>query len=121
MNRSAETLLKALSLAIKDNFPNLQLEFVEHNKETMLSYPVDLSFDSIKHFDTRRIVFYGKLTFYKGSRFGTIEYNFENKEFHHISYANKTRRLYKLIVHNKQDVDKLISFIESYIEECKNT
>lgn len=42
---------KALSTAVHDNFPNLTLEFVEHNENTRRSYPVVLSFTEVKFID----------------------------------------------------------------------
>ena len=48
--------------AIHDNFPNLNLEFVEHNSKTNQSYPVDLHYTDVKYIDDERLVLHGQLT-----------------------------------------------------------
>ena len=58
MNQNARTKMDA----IHDNFPNLNLEFVEHNSKTNQSYPVDLHYTDVKYIDDERLVLHGQLT-----------------------------------------------------------
>ena len=44
MGGSENLTMKALSLAIHDNFPNLTLEFVEHNEKTKSVVPSRFAF-----------------------------------------------------------------------------
>lgn len=119
MGSSENITLKALSLAIHDNFPSFSLEFVEHNDKTNQSYPVDLCFSDVKYIDNERIVLHGKLTVsLKPFGIGAIEYNFKSQEFYRVSYSDKTtrsRKLHSLIVHNKEQVNKLLAFISNYL------
>ena len=48
--------LEALSLSIRDNFPNLILEFVEKNQDTNRAYPVDLYFTEVKYINKERCI-----------------------------------------------------------------
>lgn len=115
IRRSSETL----TLAIKDNFPDIVLEFIEDNEKTRLSYPVDLNFESVKYIDNDRVVFYGDLTvslnpFGKG----TIEYQFNTQEFYRVSYSDittRSRKLHKLIPDNREEINMLMSFITKYL------
>lgn len=124
MAKSEIISLKALSLAINDNFPNLLLEFVEKNKATNRAYPVDLHFTEVKYIDKERCVLKGKLDVAsKPFGVGTIEYNFNTQEFYRVSYSDKTtrsRRLHTLIVHNKEEMDNLLSFISNYLYACED-
>ena len=48
---------------------------------------------------------------------GTIECNFNTQEFYRVSYSDKTtrsRRLHTLIVHNKEEINNLLTFISNY-------
>ena len=45
---------------------------------------------------------------------GTIEYNFNTQEFYRVSYSDKTtrsRKLHTLIIHNKEEMNNLLTFI----------
>ena len=118
MDKSEITRLKALSLAISDNFPNLVLEFVEKNNATNRAYSVDLHFTEVKYIDKERCVLKGKLDVAsKPFGIGTIEYNFNTQEFHRVSYSDKTtrsRKLHTLIIHNKEEINNLLTFISNY-------
>ncbi len=119
MAKSETITLDAISLAIRDNFPNLVLEFVEENNATNRAYPVDLYFAQVKYIDKDRCVLLGKLDVAeKPFGAGTIEYNFNTQEFYRVSYSDKTtrsRRLHSLIVHNKEVVNELLTFISDYL------
>lgn len=120
MKQSENITLIALTHAIKVNLPNLILEFVEHNNATNRSYPVDMTFDTIKFIDKERVVFKGYLDMPSSipSGVGTIEYNFSTGQFYRVSYSDKTtrsRRLHSLIVHNKDVVNDLLTFISNYL------
>lgn len=119
MAKSETITLDATSLAIRDNFPNLVLEFVEENNATNRAYPVDLYFAQVKYIDKDRCVLLGKLDVAeKPFGAGTIEYNFNTQEFYRVSYSDKTtrsRRLHSLIVHNKEVVNELLTFISDYL------
>ena len=119
MDKSEITRLKALSLAINDNFPNLILEFVEKNKSTNMAYSVNLHFNEVKYIDKERFVLKGYLDVAsKQYGIGTIEYIFNTQEFYRVSYSDKTtrsRRLHSLIVHNKEVVNELLTFISDYL------
>lgn len=119
MDKSEITRLKALSLAINDKFPNLILEFVEKNKSTNMAYSVNLHFNEVKYIDKERFVLKGYLDVAsKQYGIGTIEYNFNTQEFYRVSYSDKTtrsRRLHSLIVHNKEVVNELLTFISDYL------
>jgi hypothetical protein len=119
MAKSETITLDAISLAIRDNFPNLVLEFVEENNATNRAYPVDLYFAQVKYIDKDRCVLLGKLDVAeKPFGVGTIEYNFNTQEFYRVSYSDKTtrsRRLHSLIVHNKEVVNELLTFISDYL------
>lgn len=119
MAKSETITLDAISLAIRDNFPNLVLEFVEENNATNRAYPVDLYFAQVKYIDKDRCVLLGKLNVAeKPFGTGTIEYNFNTQEFYRVSYSDKTtrsRRLHSLIVHNKEVVNELLTFISDYL------
>lgn len=110
--------LKALSLAINDNFPNLLLEFVEKNKATNRAYSVDLHFTEVKYIDTERCVLKGELDVASQPfGIGTIEYNFNTQECYRVSYSDKTTRsrklyLHTLIIHNKEEMNNLLTFIQ---------
>ena len=81
MAKSETITLDAISLAIRDNFPNLVLEFVEENNATNRAYPVDLYFAQVKYIDKDRCVLLGKLDVAeKPFGAGTIEYNFNTSE-----------------------------------------
>ncbi len=118
MDKSEITRLKALSLAINDNFPNLVLEFVEMNKSTNMAYSVNLHFNEVKYIDKERFVLKGYLDVAsKQYGIGTIEYNFNTQEFYRVSYSDKTtrsRRLHTLIAHNQNVINDLLSFISNY-------
>lgn len=118
MDKSEITRLKALSLAINDNFPNLVLEFVEKNKSTNMAYSVNLHFNEVKYIDKERFVLKGYLDVAsKQYGIGTIEYNFNTQEFYRVSYSDKTtrsRRLHTLIAHNQNVINDLLSFISNY-------
>ena len=119
MAKSETLALEVLSLSIKDNFPNLILEFVEKNQATNRAYPVDLYFTEVKYIDNNRFVLKGKLAVAnKPYGIGTIEYNFNTQEFYRVSYSDKTtksRRLHKLIVHNEDISKNLLTFISNYL------
>ena len=119
MGVSENLTLEALSLAIKDNFPNLILEFVEHNNDTNRSYPVDLEFTTVKFVNKERIVLQGQLIVsLKPFGVGTIEYNFNTQEFYRVSYSDKTtrsRKLHSLIVHNTDVANSVLAFISNYL------
>ncbi len=116
---SENLTLKALSLALHDNFPNLNLEFVEHNEKTNQSYPVDLSFTEVKYIDNERIVMHGNLTVsLRSFGFGAIEYNFNTQDFYRVSYSDKTtrsRKLHTLIPHNEETINNMLAFISNYL------
>lgn len=118
MDKSEITRLKALSLAINDNFPNLVLEFVEKNKSTNMAYSVNLHFNEVKYIDKERFVLKGYLDVAsKQYGIGTIEYNFNTQEFYRVSYSDKTtrsKRLHTLIAHNQNVINDLLSFISNY-------
>lgn len=127
MAKSETLALEVLSLSIKDNFPNLILEFVEKNQATNRAYPVDLYFTEVKYIDNNRFVLKGKLAVANNpSGIGTIEYNFNTQEFYRVSYSDKTtksRHLHKLIVHNEDISKNFLTFISNYlysIEDYEN-
>ena len=111
--------LEALSLAIRDNFPNSILEFVEKNQATNRAYSVDLHFTEVKYINKERCILKGKLDVAsKPFGVGTIEYNFNTQEFYRVSYSDKTtrsRRLHTLIIHNEDVADNLLTFISNYL------
>lgn len=119
--KNAEGLrLEVLTQAIKTNFPNLVLEFVEHNDKTNRSYPVDLTYDKVKYIDKERFVLEGYLDMPSSipSGNGTIEYQFNEKTFYRVSYSDKTkrsRRIHGLIPHNVETVNKLLASIIKYL------
>ena len=119
MGKSENITNKALSLAIHDNFPNLKLEFVEHNDKTNRSYPVDLKFKEVKYHDNDRIVLLGNLTVsLKEFGLGTIEYQFNTQTFYRVSYSDKTtrsRKIHTLMVDNTETVNSLLSFVSNYM------
>ena len=119
MAKSETLALEVLSLSIKDNFPNLTLEFVEKNQATNRAYPVDLYFTEVKYIDNNRFVLKGKLDVAnKPFGIGTIEYNFNTQEFYRVSYSDKTtksRCLHTLIVHNEDVSKNLLTFISNYL------
>ena len=119
MGSSKNLTLKALSLAISDNFSNLTLEFVEHNEKTKQSYPVDLKFTDVKYIDNERIVLHGQLVVSLES-FGisAIEYNFNTQSFYRVSYSDKTtrsRKLHTLIPHNQETINAVLAFVSNYL------
>lgn len=122
MNQSENMTNSALSLAINDNFPDLILEFVEHNEKTNRSYPVDLKFKEVKYHDNDRIVFLGDLTVsLKEFGVGTIECQFNTQSFCRVSYSDKTtrsRKIHNLIVDNTETVSNLLSFVSNHM--CSN-
>ena len=111
--------LEALSLSIRDNFPNLILEFVEKNQDTNRAYPVDLYFTEVKYINKERCILKGQLDVAsKPFGVGTIEYNFNTQEFYRVSYSDKTtrsRRLHTLIIHNEDVAKQLLTFISNYL------
>lgn len=119
MGSSENITLKALSLAIHDNFPNLNLEFVEHNEKTNQSYPVDLRFTDVKYIDNERVILHGQLTVsLRPFGIGAIEYNFNTQDFYRVSYSDKTtrsRKLHTLIPHNEDVINNLLTFISNYL------
>ena len=118
MAKSETITLDAISLAIRDNVPNLVLEFVEKNKSTNMAYSVNLHFNEVKYIDKERFVLKGYLDVAsKQYGIGTIEYNFNTQEFYRVSYSDKTtrsRRLHTLIAHNQNVINDLLSFISNY-------
>ena len=124
MGYSENLRMKALSLAIHDNFPNLSFEFVEHNEKTNTSYPVDLSYTDVKYIDNERIVFHGQLTVsLKPFGIGAIEYNFNTQNFYRVSYSDKTtrsRKLHTLFSHNQGITNKVLTFISNYLYSCED-
>ena len=124
MDRGEVVTLDALSLSIRDNFPNLVLEFVEKNQATNRAYTVNLHFNEVKYINKERCVLKGKLDVAsKPFGVGTIEYNFNTQEFYRVSYSDKTtrsRRLHTLIVHNKEEMNNLLSFISNYLYACED-
>ena len=119
MGCSENLTIKALSLAISDNFPNLSLEFVEHNEKTKQSYPVDLKFTDVKYIDNERIVLHGQLIVsLKPFGIGAIEYNFNTQSFYRVSYSDKTtrsRKLHTLVPHNQETINNVLAFVSNYL------
>lgn len=119
MGASENLTLKALSLALHDNFPNLNLEFVEHNEKTNQSYPVDLRFIDVKYMDNERIVLHGNLIVsLRPFGVGSIEYNFNTQDFYRVSYSDKTTRsriLHTLIPHNEGIINNMLAFVSNYL------
>lgn len=119
MGKSENLTLPALSKAIKDNFPSLLLEFIEHNEETNRSYPVDMSFIEVKFLNNERIVLKGNLKVsLKDFGVGTIEYQFNTQKFYRVSYSDKTtrsRKIHTLTPHNREELKQLLSFISKYM------
>ena len=119
MGDSENLTNKALSQAIRDNFPNLKLEFVEHNEKTNRSYPVDFVFGEVKYHDNDRIVLLGDLTVSLNPfGIGTIEYQFNSQCFYRVSYSDKTtrsRKIHTLMVDNIDVTNNLLSFITNYM------
>ena len=120
--------LSSLTQTIQSKFPDLRLEFVEHNDATNRSYPVDMEYSSVKYIDKDRVVFDGKLQV-AGNPFetGTIEYNFNAGAFNRVYYSEKTtlcRRMNRrghMIVHNPEIVNPLLAFLSTYMDgEKKN-
>lgn len=115
MNNSENITTEALSLAVNDKFPCLNLEFVEHNDKTNQSYPVDMNFKNIKYIDHDRIVLYGYLIFsLKPFGMGAIEYHFKTQNFYRVSYSDKTthsRIIHTLLPHNDDVIKSFLSFI----------
>ena len=128
MKKAEGLSFPALTQAIKSNFPNLVLEFVEHNDKTNRSYPVDLTFNNVKYIDKERLVLEGYLDMPSSipSGNGTIEYQFNAQTFSRVSYSDKTtrsRKIHDLISHNVEKKDKLLAFITNYLystEDCEN-
>ena len=110
--------LSSLNQTIQSKFPNLRLEFVEHNDATNRSYPIDMEYSSVKYIDKDRVVFDGKLQV-AGNPFetGTIEYNFNTGEFNRVYYSEKTtlcrrmNRHWHMTVHNSEIVNPLLAFL----------
>lgn len=120
MEQAEGVAISALTQAIKSNFPNLVLEFVEHNDKTNRSYPVDLTFNNVKYIDKERVVFEGYLDMPTSipSGNGTVEYQFNTQAFYRVSYSDKTtrcRRIHSLISHNIDTINNLLSFITNYL------
>ena len=119
MGGSENLTMKALSLAIHDNFPNLTLEFVEHNEKTNQSYPVDLRFTDVKYIDNERVVLHGHLTIsLRPFGIGAIEYNFNTQDFYRVSYPDKTtrsRKLHTLLPHNEEQIKRVLTFVSNYL------
>lgn len=119
MAKSENITLEALSLSIRDNFPNLILEFVEKDQETNRAYPVDLHFTEVKYINKERCILKGQLDVAsKPFGVGTIEYNFNTQEFYRVSYSDKTtrnRRLHTIIIHNEDIAKQLLTFISNYL------
>ena len=119
MGGSENLTMKALSLAIHDNFPNLTLEFVEHNEKTNQSYPVDLRFTDVKYIDNERVVLHGQLTVsLRPFGIGAIEYNFNTQDFYRVSYSDKTthsRKLHTLLPHNEEQIKRVLTFVSNYL------
>ncbi|MGM9745803.1 MAG: hypothetical protein ACI30H_02440 [Paludibacteraceae bacterium] len=130
MNKSATLADDALSHAIRSNFPNLVLEFVERNNETGRAYPVDLKFQSSRFINTERVIFKGELMIaLQKYSIGTIEYNFNTQEFYRVSYSDKTgtsrkiNRSLSLIIHNTKEIKELLTFLSNYwyaVEDYEN-
>lgn len=118
MGSSENLTMKALSLAIHDNFPNLNFEFIERNEKTNQAYPVDLKFTDVKYIDNERVVFHGQLTVsLRPFGIGAIEYNFNTQTFYRVSYSDKTshsRKLHTLIPHNEEQIKLVLTFISNY-------
>ena len=109
---------EALTLAIHNNFPNLTLEFVEHNEKTNRSYPVDLKFKEVKYHDDRIVLLCNLTVSLKDFGIGTIEYQFNTQTFYGVSYSDKTtrsRKIHTLIVDNTETVNNLLSFVPNYM------
>lgn len=108
MNKSSQTRLPSLTLAIQDNMPNLVLHFIETDKSRM-SYEVRFKFQDVKYLDTERMVLGGFVSLMgEDYSIGSIEYNFANQSFYRVRFlANGSiRRIYKL----EQDDDYNDSF-----------
>lgn len=120
MKNSESLTIPALTQAIKSNFPNLTLEFVEHNNDTNRSYPVDFTFNDVKYIDKARVVLAGYLDMPTSipSGNGTIEYQFNTQTFYRVSYSDRTtrsRRIHGLTSHNVETTNKLLAFITNYL------
>lgn len=117
-NNSNKNQLRSLTRAVKDNFPNLILTFMEEGDEEF--YGVALHFEEIQKITSERIVFSGKLIIsgYKVSK-GSVEYNFESGYFYRvIILANGSIRRTKEIEIDpdfKDTFDNLLTFISNYI------
>jgi hypothetical protein len=119
IDKSKIAILDSLSYAIKTNFPDFVFVFVEDDEDTHTSYTVKLKYDSIKYLTEQKVIIAGELVLYsKNKQFGTIEYQFNTQEFYRVSYSDKTsksRRIHKLIPHNKKDIERILLFITNYM------
>ena len=78
-----------------------------------------MTFIEVKYLNNERVVLKGKLKVsLKEFGVGTIEYQFNTQKFYRVSYSDKTtrsRRIHSLIPHNKEELNKLLSFISKYM------
>ena len=111
--------LSELSVLVVNNVPLYRLEFVEHNDDTNRSYPTDVRFKNVIFLNSERVVLNGShWKFGSNDVIGTIniEYEFSTQKFYMVNFSEKTlrtKRIHKLIPHNKKEIMELIDYIAS--------
>lgn len=118
MMKSNNIRLEAISLALHDNFPNMQLEFIEKDKANQ-HYTVVFNYRSVKSVDNVRLILSGETSISgKKSENGFVEFNFSTQSFYRVKFfaSGRSRRIYKLVMDPlcKDTFVDLLAFLTKY-------
>lgn len=115
MDASNQKRMSAISLSIHDNFPNLELHFIERDKANQY-YSVVFLFKEMMTMNDDRFVMRGDINISgQGSKQGYIEFNFQQQSFYRVNYygSGTVRRLYTLMLDNdyRDTFNSILAFI----------
>lgn len=117
MNAANQVRLKAITQSIHDNFPSLNLHFIERDKANQY-YSVEFSFLEMRTFEDDRFVMKGNLSISgEEPKQGYVEFNYQQQAFYRVNFYGKgtVRRIYLLMMDNDyEDVfQSFLSFVSN--------
>ncbi|MCF0117567.1 MAG: hypothetical protein HUJ61_05930 [Bacilli bacterium] len=102
MDASNQKRMEAITLSIHDNFPHLELNFIERDKANQY-YSVVFLFNQMMTLNDERFVMKGDINISgHGNQQGYIEFNFQKQSFYRVHFYGNggIRRIYSLMLDN---------------------
>ncbi|MCR5423415.1 MAG: hypothetical protein K6E93_01475 [Bacteroidales bacterium] len=115
MDVSNQSRIYAITQSIKDNFPSLQLHFIERDKANQF-YSVSFTFLEMSVLNDDRFVRKGNVAISsKKEKAGYIEFSFQQQSFYRVNFygGGSIRRIYPLMLDNdyKELFKSFLTFI----------